>query len=75
MDELMEKDHKLVLSLDANEDNVEAGNFKGFIDKNNLIDVYRHLHPDSHLVTYLRGNKRLDYVLITAGLLPAMLAT
>eukprot|EP00957_Ditylum_brightwellii_P188785 14369899-Ditylum_brightwellii.AAC.1 len=66
MDELLDKDHEL--------DTVEAGDFKGFIDENDLIDVYRHLHLDSHLATYLRGNTQLDYVLITPGLLPAVLA-
>eukprot|EP00957_Ditylum_brightwellii_P196539 14974747-Ditylum_brightwellii.AAC.1 len=74
MDELLDKDHELVLLLDANEDTVKAGNFKGFIDENGLIDVYRHLYPDSHPTTYLRGNKQLYYVLITSGLLPAVLA-
>eukprot|EP00957_Ditylum_brightwellii_P131754 10047595-Ditylum_brightwellii.AAC.1 len=74
MEGLMEKDHELVLFLDANADTIEAGNFKGFIDKNDLIDVYRHLHPDSHPAKYLRGNKRLDYALITPGLLPAVSA-
>eukprot|EP00957_Ditylum_brightwellii_P125158 9541496-Ditylum_brightwellii.AAC.1 len=74
IDELLDKEHKLVLLLDVNEDTVEAGNFKGFIDENDLIDVYRHLHPDSHPATYLRGNKQLDYVRITQGLLPAVLA-
>eukprot|EP00957_Ditylum_brightwellii_P016020 1207259-Ditylum_brightwellii.AAC.1 len=44
------------------------------MDENDLVDVYKHLHPDSHLVTYLRGNKRLDYVCITPGLIPALRA-
>eukprot|EP00957_Ditylum_brightwellii_P171742 13074405-Ditylum_brightwellii.AAC.1 len=74
MEELMDKDHELVLLLDVNEDITEDGDFKSFIDENDLIDVYKHLHLESHPVTYLRGNKQLDYVCITPGLIPALRA-
>eukprot|EP00957_Ditylum_brightwellii_P133956 10214537-Ditylum_brightwellii.AAC.1 len=69
-----DKDHELVLSLDANEDITEDINFKSFFDEDDRIDVYKHLHLDSHPVTYLRGNKWLDYFYITLGLIPALRA-
>eukprot|EP00957_Ditylum_brightwellii_P070858 5384533-Ditylum_brightwellii.AAC.1 len=65
MDELQDKNHELVLSLDANEDTLEAGPFQNFIEDNDLTDVYKHLHQNLHLATYLRGHRRLDYVFIS----------
>eukprot|EP00957_Ditylum_brightwellii_P003232 246246-Ditylum_brightwellii.AAC.1 len=74
MEELQDKDHELVLSLAANEDTTEAGSFQQFIEEGDLIDVYKHLHPNSHPATYIQGQNRLDYVFITPGLIPALVA-
>eukprot|EP00957_Ditylum_brightwellii_P042947 3251885-Ditylum_brightwellii.AAC.1 len=38
LEELLDKDHELVLSLDVNKDITEDGDFKNFIDENDLID-------------------------------------
>eukprot|EP00957_Ditylum_brightwellii_P162965 12409584-Ditylum_brightwellii.AAC.1 len=74
LDALLDKDHELVLLLDANEDITEEGDFKNFITKNDLIDACKHSHPDSNPATYLRGHKWLDYVFTTPGLIPALRA-
>eukprot|EP00957_Ditylum_brightwellii_P098210 7483154-Ditylum_brightwellii.AAC.1 len=52
----------------------ENGPFIKFMTDNDLVDAYKHMHPESHPATYLQGQKRLDYVLITPGLLPALWA-
>eukprot|EP00957_Ditylum_brightwellii_P118541 9040192-Ditylum_brightwellii.AAC.1 len=72
MIELQDKEHELILSLDSNEDSEEDGQFSKFITDNDLVDAYKHMHPGSHLATYLRGRKRLDYMFITHGLIPAL---
>jgi hypothetical protein len=43
---------------------------------NNLVDAFRHLHPDvTPPTTYQRSNNRLDYIFITSALTPALKAT
>eukprot|EP00957_Ditylum_brightwellii_P158353 12052974-Ditylum_brightwellii.AAC.1 len=54
MEELQDKEHEVVLLLDANEDTVELGEFKRLIEESDLVDAYKHLHPKSHPATYLR---------------------
>eukprot|EP00957_Ditylum_brightwellii_P172645 13142320-Ditylum_brightwellii.AAC.1 len=61
IEELRGKDHEVVLSLDANEDILDGGQFTKFIKDNDLVDAFHHLHPHSNPATYLRGHKRLDY--------------
>eukprot|EP00957_Ditylum_brightwellii_P150385 11451698-Ditylum_brightwellii.AAC.1 len=67
-----DKGQEMILSLDSNEDLRENGAFKKFIDYLDLMDAYAHMHPTSNPPTYLRGQKRLDYMFITPGLLPAL---
>eukprot|EP00957_Ditylum_brightwellii_P074539 5663510-Ditylum_brightwellii.AAC.1 len=67
-----DKGQEMILSLDSNEDLKENGAFKKFTDNLDLIGAYSHMHPTSNPLTYLRGQKRLDYMLITPGLLPAL---
>eukprot|EP00957_Ditylum_brightwellii_P076727 5831878-Ditylum_brightwellii.AAC.1 len=74
MEELQDKDHELVLSLHANEDTIEASSFKQFIEEEDLINMYKHLHSNLHPATYIQGQKMLDYVFITPGLIPALVA-
>eukprot|EP00957_Ditylum_brightwellii_P157463 11984123-Ditylum_brightwellii.AAC.1 len=54
MNELQDKEHELIISLDSNEDSGEDRHFSTFITDNDLIDAYKHKHPGSHLATYLR---------------------
>eukprot|EP00957_Ditylum_brightwellii_P045000 3413993-Ditylum_brightwellii.AAC.1 len=72
--DLQTKEHEIVLPLDANDDILEDGAFNRFIVKINLTDAYNHVHPKSHPAIYLRGSKKLDYMLLTPGLLPAIIA-
>eukprot|EP00957_Ditylum_brightwellii_P143027 10898024-Ditylum_brightwellii.AAC.1 len=75
MNELQDKEHELIFSLDSNEDSDENGQFLKFITDNGLVDAYKHMHPESHPATYLRGQKRPDYMFITHGLIPALRET
>eukprot|EP00957_Ditylum_brightwellii_P156017 11875537-Ditylum_brightwellii.AAC.1 len=70
--ELQGIDHEIVLSLDANEDTLDDGQFTKFIKDNDLVDVYHQLHPQSNPATYLRGHQRLNYMFLTPGLTPAL---
>eukprot|EP00957_Ditylum_brightwellii_P178178 13571008-Ditylum_brightwellii.AAC.1 len=72
MNELQDKEHEQILSLDSNEDSEEDGQFSKFITDNDLVDAYKDIHPGSHPATYLRGHKRLDYMCLTPGLIPAL---
>eukprot|EP00957_Ditylum_brightwellii_P009277 701714-Ditylum_brightwellii.AAC.1 len=74
VEELQNKGNEEAISLDANEDNDEKSAFYNFVTGNNLVDTYRHMHPSSKLATYLCGNKQLDYLLISPGLLPALIS-
>eukprot|EP00957_Ditylum_brightwellii_P191749 14597753-Ditylum_brightwellii.AAC.1 len=74
LDKLQAKEHEIVLSLDANEDISKRGPFDKFVFENDLVDAYKHVHPSSHPAIYLQGNKQLDYLLVTPGLLPAIRA-
>jgi hypothetical protein len=42
--------------------------------KSKLTDVYRHRHGLDEPATYQRGHRRLDYILCTSSLLPAITA-
>eukprot|EP00957_Ditylum_brightwellii_P068290 5184684-Ditylum_brightwellii.AAC.2 len=74
MNELQDNEYELILSLDSNEDSDQDRQFLKFIIDNDLVDAYKHMHPESHLATYLRGQKRLDYMIKTPGLIPALQA-
>eukprot|EP00957_Ditylum_brightwellii_P051109 3875079-Ditylum_brightwellii.AAC.2 len=72
IEELQGNNHEIVLLLDANKDILDNGQFTKFFKDNDLVDAYHHLHPQSNPATYLRGHKRLDYMLLTPGLTPAL---
>eukprot|EP00957_Ditylum_brightwellii_P144611 11016054-Ditylum_brightwellii.AAC.1 len=74
LDKLQDKEHEIVLPLDSNEDTNVEGPFNKFIMDNDLVDAYKHMHLNLHPPTYLRGNKRLDYILITPSLISALTA-
>eukprot|EP00957_Ditylum_brightwellii_P081558 6204451-Ditylum_brightwellii.AAC.1 len=72
MNDQQDKGQEMILSLDSNEDLKENGAFKKFTDDLDLLDAYAHMHLTSNPLTYLRGQKQLDYMLITPGLLPVL---
>eukprot|EP00957_Ditylum_brightwellii_P143502 10932178-Ditylum_brightwellii.AAC.2 len=51
MNNLQEKEHELVLSLNSNEDSAENRQFTTFMMENDLVDAYKHMHPDLHPAT------------------------
>eukprot|EP00957_Ditylum_brightwellii_P015760 1187460-Ditylum_brightwellii.AAC.1 len=55
LEEFQDKDNEIVLSLDANEDVIDAGPSQKFIEDVDPVDAYKNLHPDSHPTTYLQG--------------------
>eukprot|EP00957_Ditylum_brightwellii_P184249 14033770-Ditylum_brightwellii.AAC.1 len=73
MNNLQDKEHELVLSLDSNEDSAKNRQFAKFMTDNDLVNAYKNMHPDLHLTTYLQGHKRLDYMLITPDFNPEVL--
>jgi hypothetical protein len=64
---ILSDDLNEVLGDDPNEFAVITTDF-------NLTDIYRHRHGSDEPATYQRGQKRLDYMLCTADLLPAVTA-
>eukprot|EP00957_Ditylum_brightwellii_P044324 3362898-Ditylum_brightwellii.AAC.1 len=66
IEELQGKNHEVVLSLDANEDILDGGQFTKFVKDIDLVDAYHHLYPHSNPATYLRG-----YMFLTPRLTPA----
>eukprot|EP00957_Ditylum_brightwellii_P001697 131660-Ditylum_brightwellii.AAC.2 len=72
LEELQNKGHYVVLSFDANKDLAGNRAFKKFVNETDLVDAYKHMHSTSEPTTYLSGNKGLDCLLITPGLIPAL---
>jgi hypothetical protein len=52
----------------------EPNEFVSITTEFNMPDIYRHRHGSDEPATYQRGQKRLDYMLCTSELLPAVTA-
>eukprot|EP00957_Ditylum_brightwellii_P041969 3178419-Ditylum_brightwellii.AAC.1 len=62
--------------MDANDDNQDKSDLRRFHRQNNLVNVFEHLHSGiTPPNTYQRGDKRIDYILITPALIPAFRST
>ena len=72
----MANDEELIIGIDANDTDHTTTDFGRFCKQCDLVDVFTHLHPENtppH--TYQRGNNRIDYILITPALTPALKST
>jgi hypothetical protein len=66
---------EIILSGDLNEVLGDDPNeFAAVTTEFNLTDIYRHRHGLDEPATHQRGHKRLDYILCTSALLPAVTA-
>jgi ribonuclease HI len=55
---------KFILGIDANEALSDtSSHIKSFADKNNLIDIFSHLHDETEFPTHINGSKRIDFLL------------
>ena len=68
-------DHSKDTKNYINENNPNAREaLKNEIEQNNLVDIWRYLHPNDRLFTWRKFNEnkqsRLDYFLVSASLLP-----
>jgi hypothetical protein len=63
--------HEIILSVEAKSTTQEGGNdFTSMIRNTGLVDTISRLHGTNLLRTYLNGQRRLDYMLVTPGILP-----
>ena len=60
-----------IAMMDANED-VHSADWETFLEEFNLVDVHRHCHRDRCPPTYSRGSTKLDHILVSSQLLPAV---
>jgi hypothetical protein len=57
--------------MDANSTTQEGANgFIAMIKNTGMVDAISHLHSTNLPRTYLNGQRRLDYMLVTPGILP-----
>jgi ribonuclease HI len=61
-----------ILMLDANENiNDTEGGLSQLLKETHLIDVFSHISNDEcNIPTYVRGSKKIDYILTTISLVP-----
>eukprot|EP00957_Ditylum_brightwellii_P108712 8292384-Ditylum_brightwellii.AAC.1 len=72
----MAQEEELIIGIDANDTDRATTDFRRLSKQCDLVDVFTHLHPDEtppH--TYQRGGNRIDYILITPALIPALRST
>jgi len=67
-------DATVLLMIDANEDIHGKEGMADFIATTGLIDCYQYRHPHSR-ETHLRGSKQIDFILITANAIQALLSS
>eukprot|EP00957_Ditylum_brightwellii_P205070 15342094-Ditylum_brightwellii.AAC.1 len=73
IDQLSEKGNKIILNVDRNEEERPGNDLHRLVQDQNLVNVHRHLHPHTEPPhTYLRGQKCIDFIFVTPGILPAL---
>ena len=76
IDKCHANNEELIIGIDANDTDNEGTDLNGFLMENDLVDAFRHLHPDTtppH--TYQQSSNRLDYIFVTPALTPALKAS
>ena len=66
--------HHIILQLDANEDTHTATRFQRWIVNNGLVDPILHFHGPDDTPTHIRGQRRIDFILVSPSLLPFITA-
>ena len=63
--------HEIIVSIDANSTTQEGENdFTAMIRTTGMVNAISHLHGANLPRTYLNGQCRLDYMLVTPGIFP-----
>ena len=67
--------HSIILSLDANEAmHKRASGIARLSQLCGLVDVHKHLFPDSEVPSHRKGTEKIDFMLISMDLLPCITA-
>ena len=66
--------HHIILQLDANEDTHTSTRFQRWIVNSGLIDPILHFHGPDDLATHIRGQRRIDFILVSPSILPFITA-
>ena len=67
--------HHIILLLDANESTSSPNDFTKWISSHHLNDPYTLRHGFDEPATHSRGSKRIDYILVSDGVLDHVTAT
>eukprot|EP00957_Ditylum_brightwellii_P131309 10014884-Ditylum_brightwellii.AAC.1 len=69
-------DEELIIRMDANDEDLLQSGFYKFHWKNNLVDVFTHIHLTvTPPAIYQRGQHRLDHIFIAPALIPVLKST
>ena len=66
--------HHIILQLDANEDTHTSTPFQRWILASGLVDPILHFHGPDDLATHTRGQRRIDFILVSPSVLPYITA-
>eukprot|EP00957_Ditylum_brightwellii_P185949 14156678-Ditylum_brightwellii.AAC.1 len=70
IDSRLEKDEELIIGIDANETDVETSDLHKFLTETDLVDAFRHAHPNATPPNMFQHNSDAETLLQGVSLNP-----